>query len=138
MNVSKKYSLFIGRWQPFHNGHKWLFDNCLKEGKNILIAIRDIEPDENQPLFPLQVKDLLETVYKGNDKVKIIIIPDIESVNYGRGVGYQVNEYLPNTEIGSISATKIRELIRNKDDSWKNFVDSSIHSKLETLFSRLS
>ena len=48
--------------------------------------------------------------------VKIIPIPDIESVNYGRGVGYEINEYVPPKEIGEISATKLREELKN--DEW--------------------
>jgi hypothetical protein len=43
----------------------------------------------------------------------ISIIPDIESVNYGRGVGYEIIEHVPPTEIKEISATKIREQLRN-------------------------
>ena len=42
-------------------------------------------------------------------RVKVIIIPDIESVNYGRGVGYDIIEHIPPSKIGEISATKIRE-----------------------------
>lgn len=135
MSVHKKYSLFIGRWQPFHNGHKWLVDNHLVSGKNILIAIRDVEPDFNQPLTAEQVKDLIETIYAENDMVKVIIIPDIDSVNYGRSVGYQVNEYLPNKEIESISATQIRSSIRNGNDDWKKHIDISIQEKIIKLFS---
>src|ERR1022692_98564 len=120
MNAHKKYSLNIGRWQPLHFGHKSLFDSQLAQGKNVLIAIRDIEPDFNQPLTPEQVKDLIETVYAkeiaDDERVKVIIMPDIESVNYGRGVGYAINEFIPDTTIASISATGIRESIRNKDD----------------------
>ena len=41
--------------------------------------------------------------------VKIIPIPDIESVNYGRGVGYEINEFEPPKDIGKISATEIRK-----------------------------
>ncbi len=44
-----QYSLFIGRWQPWHDGHQWLIDQRLKQGKNVCIAIRDVEPNENQP-----------------------------------------------------------------------------------------
>ncbi len=43
---SKQYSMFIGRWQPWHAGHRWLIDQRLNEGKNVLICIRDIKPDE--------------------------------------------------------------------------------------------
>ena len=41
--------------------------------------------------------------------IRIMIIPDIESINFGRGVGYDVIEHIPPAEIGEISATKIRE-----------------------------
>ena len=40
-----KYSMFIGKWQPWHKGHKWLIEERLKLGKNILIGIREIEND---------------------------------------------------------------------------------------------
>ena len=48
-----------------------------------------------------------------------MIIPDIESVNFGRGVGYEINEYQPTTQISAISATKIRDFIKSDNDSWK-------------------
>ena len=44
-----KYSMFVGRWQPWHKGHQWLIDQRLKEGKNVLICIRDMMPDKNNP-----------------------------------------------------------------------------------------
>ena len=107
-----KYSMFIGRWQPWHKGHQWLIDQRLKEGKNVLICIRDMMPNENNPYTCEEVYDnlqiqLKEFIEKGI--IKVMIIPDIESVNYGRGVGYDVIEHTPPTEIGEISATKIRE-----------------------------
>ena len=46
------------------------------------------------------------------DKVIIIKIPDIESVNYGRGVGYEIIEHVPPEVIKEISATKVREQMR--------------------------
>jgi hypothetical protein len=42
------------------------------------------------------------------DKILLSIIPDIESVNYGREVGYDVIYHEPPTEIGAISGTAIR------------------------------
>jgi len=41
-----------------------------------------------------------------------MIIPDIESINYGRGVGYNIIEHVPPKNIGEISATKIRESLK--------------------------
>jgi nicotinamide mononucleotide adenylyltransferase len=110
-----KYSMFIGRWQPWHAGHRWLIDQRLNEGKKVLLAIRDVEPDERNPWTPQEVLTnlthyLLELIQEG--RVKIIIIPDIESVNIGRGVGYDVIEHMPPDDLLYISATKIREQMK--------------------------
>jgi nicotinamide mononucleotide adenylyltransferase len=106
------WAMFIGRWQPWHSGHRWLIDQQLNEGKKVLIAIRDVEPDEKNPWPPQQVlmnisKELGDLIIKG--VIRIIIIPDIESVNFGRNVGYDIIEHVPPAEIAEISATKIRE-----------------------------
>lgn len=108
----KKYSMFIGRWQPWHDGHRWLINQRLNEGKNVLICVRDIEPDDKNPFgvdwvvnnLHTQLSDLIQ-----EGRIKIIVIPDIESINYGRGVGYDVIEHIPPQKVGTISATKIRE-----------------------------
>jgi predicted nucleotidyltransferase len=60
----------------------------------------------------------------------VMSIPDIESVNYGRGVGYGIIEHVPPKDIGFISATQIREKISRGDDSWKDNVDEKIHDKV--------
>jgi len=112
-----KYSMFIGRWQPWHNGHRWLIDQRLNEGKNILICIREVSKDDKNPYDPLKVKTNIEKELQdliSSNRVKVIIIPDIESVNYGRGVGYDIIEHVPPDDIGKISATKIREKLFQK------------------------
>lgn len=109
--------MFIGRWQPWHDGHRWLIDQRLKEGKNVWIAIRDVEPNENQPWTPQEVLMNLSEVLKDlieEGKIFISIVPDIESINYGRGVGYEVIEHVPPNDIKEISATKIREKLRDE------------------------
>tara|TARA_B100001250_G_scaffold381932_1_gene374647 strand:- start:8 stop:340 length:333 start_codon:yes stop_codon:yes gene_type:complete len=108
-----KYSLFIGRWQPWHAGHRWLIDQRLNEGKNVCIAIRDMAPDEKNPFSPEEVLNNIEKeLCDLGDRIKIIIIPDIESINYGRGVGYDIIEHVPPKNVGEISATKIREKMK--------------------------
>lgn len=109
--------MFIGRWQPWHDGHRWLIDQRLNEGKNVLICIREVDKDDKNPYDPLDVKINLEKELKdliSSQKVKVIIIPDIESVNYGRGVGYDIIEHVPPQNIGDISATKIRKKLFGK------------------------
>jgi nicotinamide mononucleotide adenylyltransferase len=113
--MSKKYSLFVGRWQPWHTGHRWLIDQRLNEGKNVWIGIRDVEPSEKQPWTPQEVlaninvelKDLIE-----EGRIVVTIVPDIESMNYGRGVGYEIIEHVPPEDISQISATKIRKKLK--------------------------
>ena len=121
-----KKALFIGRWQPLHNGHKWLIDQKLAKDIPVLIAVRDIPPDEKNPFTTEQTVEMIRKVYAKHD-VEVIVIPDIESVNYGRGVGYEINEHVPPKDVGFISATQIRNSIKNNDDSWKINVDPSIH-----------
>jgi nicotinamide mononucleotide adenylyltransferase len=125
-----RYNLFIGRYQSPHKGHMHIFDTFLKEGKPVLIAIRDIEPDAANPLPAAEVKLLWEKVYAGNPLVKVIIIPDIASVNYGRGVGYEVNEIAVGEAVASISATEIRRQIIADENGWKELVDENIHEML--------
>jgi nicotinamide mononucleotide adenylyltransferase len=110
-----------------------IFDTFLKEEKPVLIAIRDIEPDAANPLTAAEVKMLWEKVYAGNPLVKVIIIPDIASVNYGRGVGYEVNEIAVGEAVASISATEIRRQVISDETGWKTVVDESIHEMLTGL-----
>ncbi len=111
-----KYSMFIGRWQPWHNGHRWLINQRLDQGKNVLICVREVSKDDSNPYDPESVKKNIENELKDlvlSKRVKVIIIPDIESVNYGRGVGYEIIEHVPPDEVGQISATKIRKKLFN-------------------------
>jgi hypothetical protein len=107
----KKYALYIGRWQTWHKGHEWLINQQLKRDKNVWVAIRDVPKDENNPKSAQDVlKELSnEPFFTQNwDKVLLSIIPDIESVNYGRGVGYDVIYHEPPADIEIISGTAIR------------------------------
>ena len=109
--------MFIGRWQPWHNGHRWLIDQRLNEDRNVLICVREVSKNDKNPYDPLEVKENVEKELKelvDNQRVKVIIIPDIESVNYGRGVGYDIIEHIPPSDIGKISATKIRKKLFGK------------------------
>jgi len=110
--MKRKYAMFIGRWQTWHKGHEWLINQQLEKGKDVWVAIRDVPEDENNPKSAYKVMmDLIEEPFfqKNIDKILISIIPDIESVNYGRGVGYEVIYHQPPTDIECISGTGIRE-----------------------------
>ena len=107
-----QYAMFVGRWQPLHKGHQELFKQAMDEGKNVLICIRDVQPDEKNPFTAEQVRENITNFYSQEQtagKVKVMVIPDICSIEFGRGVGYDIIERVPPQEIGEISATKIRK-----------------------------
>jgi hypothetical protein len=119
--VSKKYCLFVGRYQTVHEGHLYIFRKKIEEGKNVLVAIRDVEIDEKniydanhvKCLFMLQ-KEVRKWINSG--VMKIIMIPDIEAICYGRDVGYTIEQIEVPKEIAEISATKLRaEKLKNEE-----------------------
>jgi cytidyltransferase-like protein len=114
----EQYAMFVGRWQPLHDGHKALFNRALEEGKKVWIAIRDVEPDEKNPWTAEEVLLNISNNYASlisSNKLYVSIIPDICSVEFGRGVGYDIIEHVPPTAVGEISATKIREKMKQDE-----------------------
>ena len=110
-----QWSLFIGRWQPLHTGHKELFRQVINEGGKVCVAIREVEVNEKNPFSVNDImlniaNEMQEEVSAG--KLRVISIPDICSVEFGRGVGYDIIEHVPPQEISDISATKIREQMK--------------------------
>ena len=131
-NESKKYAIFVGRFQPYHQGHISLIMQKINEGIPALIMVRDIAPDAKNPFTTEQTVEMIEKYHaaKGHD-VQVMIIPDMESVNFGRGVGYEINEFTPPENIGWISATGIRNLIKEGNNDWRTLVDESIQADVE-------
>ncbi|MCP4762605.1 MAG: hypothetical protein GY870_12565 [archaeon] len=114
--MNTKYNLFIGRYDPFHKGHKYIIDSFIDNSKHVCIAVRDCESNTSTEERVLAIK----SVYKNNPMVKVITIPDIEQVCIGREVGYSIVEVPEDIKI--ISATKIRKGILNNDEmETKNF-----------------
>jgi len=112
-----QWSLFIGRWQPLHDGHKEMFRQVINEGGKVCIAIRDVGVDENNPYTINQTILNIYTEMKREveaGKLKVITVPDICSINFGRAVGYDIVEHIPPKEIAEISATKIRQSLNGK------------------------
>lgn len=105
-NGHKRYAMFIGRWQPFHNGHKYLIDEALCKGSSVCVAIRDTEISQQNPYTVQQRAEMIRRVY--GSRVEVIVIPDISSINIGRNVGYDVNFIEPPADIEKISGTNVR------------------------------
>lgn len=106
--------MFIGRWNPFHDGHKALIEKTLQKKKKnnmpILILVRETSYDTSADLRASRIKSwLIEKEIKGS----IMIIPDIEGVYYGRKVGYNIEKLEVEKEIEKISGTEIRKNMKN-------------------------
>ncbi|RBI62605.1 adenylyl-sulfate kinase [halophilic archaeon] len=99
--------IFIGRWQPLHDGHRTIIDSAADNGKNVIIAIRDTELSEKNPLTAQERRKLIEHVYEDHPNVETMIIPDVDTVAVGRDVGYSVVS-VPE-EVTEISGTETRE-----------------------------
>jgi nicotinamide mononucleotide adenylyltransferase len=69
---SVKYAMFIGRWSVWHEGHRWLIDQALNEGKKVLLCVRDVEPDEKNPWTAHEVLvNVAKALYHTEDEVQI-------------------------------------------------------------------
>mgnify|MGYP005684985909 FL=1 len=58
------------------------------------------------------IEDRLKPEFEG--RYKIVLVPNITNICYGRGVGYQIEEIELSKEIQEISATKIRAKMREE------------------------
>lgn len=104
-----KPSLFIGRWQPFHQGHKKLIESVLKKGKPVVIAIRNTPISAKDPYTVDQRWAMIQDgLKKYGALVKIVVIPDIDEICYGRNVGYGVRRVDLDKKIEKISGTRTR------------------------------
>ena len=107
-----KYSLMIGRYQPLHDGHITLIRKILDEGKNVCIALRDTDIDENNPYTFQERMAMFHKVFVEevqSMRLVVAVLPDIEEVVYGRRVGWGIREINLDKETEAISATEIRK-----------------------------
>jgi len=110
----KPTAQMLGRWQPFHEGHYSLFQEIVKITGQVCIQIRDVQGVDDNP-FDLDtvkknIEDKLNPEFEG--QFKIMLVPNITNISYGRGVGYKIEEVVLSEEIQKISATKIRAKMR--------------------------
>tara|TARA_A200000113_G_C8600691_1_gene269198 strand:+ start:117 stop:509 length:393 start_codon:yes stop_codon:yes gene_type:complete len=117
--------LLLGRWQPWHEGHLALFQRALEKTGQVVIQVRDVKDssggegqDDNPFSYEEIYKDIAEKLllsgYKVGEDFVIQLVPNITNITYGRGVGYNIEEESFNSDIESISATKIRKSLREK------------------------
>ena len=122
-NWKKPTVQMLGRWQPWHDGHQALFKRCILKTGQVIIQVRDVEgasggigQDDN----PFDWDEVCKNIESGLSKdgfsrgvdYEIMLVPNITNISYGRGVGYAFEEEIFDEATHSISATKIRENLR--------------------------
>jgi len=106
----------LGRWQPWHEGHRALFDQAIQKTNQVCIMIRDCQGWQDSNPFEIQqvknrIKRDLDPFYQG--QYEIVIVPNIVEIVYGRDVGYRINKIELPEDIQKISGTKIRQEMKN-------------------------
>lgn len=102
----------LGRWQPWHAGHRALFERAIAKTGQVCIMIRDCQGwNQSNPFSWATVKDAirrdLDPLYQG--QYEIVVVPNITNITYGRDVGYRIEQETFDEATHAISATKIRK-----------------------------
>ena len=102
----------LGRWQPWHPGHRALFERLIQRTGQVCIMVRDCQGwNDSNPFNFDQVKDAikrdLDPLYQG--QYEVLLVPNIIHIGWGRGVGYTSGEEIFDEEITKISGTDIRK-----------------------------
>ena len=102
----------LGRWQPWHDGHRALFERLLSKTGQVIIQVRDVQGWQGSNPFEVErVKNFirrdLDPLYQGQYDIQVV--PNIVHIGWGRGVGYTSGEETFDESVTDISATKIRK-----------------------------
>lgn len=102
-----KYMTLIGRWNPLHEGHKELIRKTyIKNDCPVLIMVRITHEEHLTP--GERAKKIEQWMREENIKGRVILVPDIEGVYYGRKVGYKIEQVNLSEDLEKISGTEIR------------------------------
>jgi hypothetical protein len=102
----------LGRWQPWHAGHRALFERLIARTGQVVIQVRDVQGWQGSNPFAIDqvraaIKRDLDPLYQGQYEIQIV--PNIVHIGWGRGVGYTHAEETFDESVTSISGTAIRK-----------------------------
>ena len=102
----------LGRWQPWHAGHRALFERAIAKTGQVIIQIRDCQGWQGSNPFEIEkvksfIRRDLDTLYQGQYEIQVV--PNIVNITYGRDVGYKIEQESFDSSVTDISATKIRK-----------------------------
>ncbi|HWF95481.1 MAG TPA: adenylyl-sulfate kinase [Xanthobacteraceae bacterium] len=104
-------ALFLGRYQPFHDGHKALIIEGLQRVGQACIAVRNTQGiDENNPSDFEHVRARIEQgLEEFQGRFVVVSVPNITDVLYGRDVGDTIERIDLDTAIEGVSTTEARK-----------------------------
>lgn len=109
-NVEAPTAYIIGRFQPFHAGHKALIEKGIAEYGQAFIIVRQMPKGPNNPYDYPEIKDRICLALSDHEgKFRVLPGPNAAAVLYGRDVGYEVKQVRLPPELEAVSATKLRE-----------------------------
>lgn len=108
--LNESAALMIGRYQPWHDGHRALFLRALAMEGYVVIGVRETHGlgDKNPFTFAEVKARIEESLSNFVGSFEIRRLPNITNIVYGRDVGYRITRIDLEPEIESISATQIR------------------------------
>lgn len=114
MDQHKPTTQMLGRFQPWHAGHTELFKRAISKTGQVIILLRDMEINEDNPYSAVQRTELIKVElenegYEYGEQYEIMVVPNITHITYGRDVGYKIEQEHLDADIENISATKIRK-----------------------------
>lgn len=111
----------LGRFQPWHEAHKKLFEEILSRVDQINIQVKDVCGINDNPYEFFSIKKRITKSLENYEKrFKITLVPNISNIFYGRKVGYKIQKINLSKSVQKISATKIRSQLRKKGKLKKN------------------
>jgi len=115
-NNQNTTAIMLGRYQPFHIGHEKLFERSLEKVDQVLICVKDVYNLGDNPFKFNEVKKLIDKkLYrKFKSRYKVVKLPNITNIFYGRKVGYNIKKINLEKQITEISGTKIRKSLRKQ------------------------
>lgn len=106
-------ALLLGRYQPFHDGHRALALEAIRRVGQVCIAVRDTGgTDAKNPYGFEYVRDRIEaSLADQRGRFLVVPLPNITQVLYGRDVGYLIEKVDLDAALQEVSATKVRALL---------------------------
>jgi cytidyltransferase-like protein len=109
------HALFLGRYQPFHKGHKKLIEEGIRKVGRVIIGIRNTHgaDPQNNPFTLDDVEGMIHNAMKEYvEKYVVVRLPNVTDVMYGRDVGYNITKIDLDRETELISGTQIRSTLK--------------------------